>query len=60
MDLSNLLVPAMLFFDLGLFAQLIRSDLKFHDLTKVSTIYLLVKSGGMCLVSDAMWVVHKG
>lgn len=21
---------------------------------------LLVKSGGMCLVSDAIWVVHKG
>ncbi len=46
MDLSNLLVPAMLFFALGLFAQLIRSDLKFPpDLTKALTIYLLVGIG---------------
>jgi len=37
MHLSNLLVPAMMFFALGLFAQLIRSDLKFPpDLTKRS------------------------
>ena len=43
MNLSNLLVPAMMFFALGLFAQLIRSDLKFPpDLTKALTIYLLV------------------
>lgn len=46
MDLSNLLVPAMLFFLLGLFAQLIRSDLKFPtDLTKALTIYLLIGIG---------------
>ena len=46
MDLSNLLVPAMMFFALGLFAQLIRSDLKFPpDLTKALTIYLLVGIG---------------
>lgn len=46
MDLSNLLVPAMMFFALGLFAHLIRSDLKFPpDLTKVFTIYLLVGIG---------------
>ena len=46
MDLSNLLVPAMLFFALGLVAQLIRSDLKFPpDLTKALTIYLLVGIG---------------
>ena len=39
MDLINLLVPAMMFFALGLFAQLIRSDLKFpSDLTKALTI----------------------
>ena len=30
MHLSNLLVPAMMFSALGLFAQLIRSDLKFR------------------------------
>ena len=30
MHLSNLLVPAMMFFALGLFARLIRSDLKFR------------------------------
>lgn len=46
MNLSNLLVPAMMFFALGLFAQLIRSDLKFPpDLTKALTIYLLVGIG---------------
>lgn len=46
MDFSNLLVPAMLFFALGVFAQLIRSDLKFPpDLTKALTIYLLVGIG---------------
>ena len=46
MDLSNLLVPAMMFFALGLFAHLIRSDLKFPpDLTKALTIYLLVGIG---------------
>ena len=46
MHLSNLLVPAMLFFALGLCAQLIRSDLKFPpDLTKALTIYLLVGIG---------------
>ena len=46
MDLSNLLVPAMMFFALGLFAQLLHSDLKFPpDLTKALTIYLLVGIG---------------
>lgn len=46
MDLSNLLVPAMMFFALGLFAHLIHSDLKFPpDLTKALTIYLLVGIG---------------
>ena len=46
MNISNLLVPAMMFFALGLFAQLIRSDLKFPpDLTKALTIYLLVGIG---------------
>lgn len=46
MDLSNLLVPAMMFFALGVFAHLIHSDLKFPpDLTKALTIYLLVGIG---------------
>ena len=40
MDLTNLLVPAMMFFALGLFAQLIRSDLKFPpDLIKALTMF---------------------
>ncbi len=43
---SNLLVPAILFFGLGVLAQLIRSDLKFPaDFTKSLTIYLLVGIG---------------
>lgn len=46
MNITNLLVPAIMFFALGLFAQLIRSDLKFPpDLTKALTIYLLVGIG---------------
>ena len=46
MNLSNLLVPAMMFFALGLFAQLIRSDLKFPaDLAKALSIYLLIGIG---------------
>lgn len=46
MDLSNLFVPAIMFFALGLFAHLIRSDLKFPpDLAKALTIYLLVGIG---------------
>lgn len=44
--LSPLLVPAILFFALGVFAQLIRSDLKFPpDFTKALTIYLLIGIG---------------
>lgn len=46
MDFSSLLVPAMMFFALGLFTQIIRSDLKFPpDLAKALTIYLLVGIG---------------
>ncbi len=46
MDLSNLLVPAMIFFALGLFAQLIRSYLKFSSgLTKAPTVYPLIGIG---------------
>ena len=44
--LSNLLLPAVLFFGLGFLAQLVRSDLKFpNDLAKALSIYLLVGIG---------------
>lgn len=44
--LSNMLIPAILFFALGFLAQLIRSDLKFPtDLGKALSIYLLVGIG---------------
>jgi len=53
-SLSNMLIPAILFFALGFLAQLIRSDLKFPpDLAKALSIYLLVGiglHGGMELV----------
>lgn len=43
---SNLLIPAVLFFALGFFAQMIRSDLKFPaDLAKTLSIYLLLGIG---------------
>jgi uncharacterized protein len=46
LNFSSLLVPAILFFGLGLFAQLIQSDLKFPpDFTKALTIYLLLGIG---------------
>lgn len=45
-SLSNMLIPAILFFALGFLAQLIRSDLKFPpDLAKALSIYLLVGIG---------------
>jgi len=45
-NLSNMLIPAILFFALGFLAQLIRSDLKFPpDLGKALSIYLLVGIG---------------
>lgn len=45
-SLSNMLIPAILFFALGFAAQLIRSDLKFPpDLAKALSIYLLVGIG---------------
>jgi hypothetical protein len=45
-SLSNMLIPAILFFALGFIAQLIRSDLKFPaDLAKSLSIYLLVGIG---------------
>lgn len=45
-SLSNVLIPAILFFALGFLAQLVRSDLKFPpDLAKALSIYLLVGIG---------------
>jgi uncharacterized protein len=45
-NLQNLLTPAIMFFSLGMVAQLIRSDLKLPaDLTKSLTIYLLLSVG---------------
>lgn len=44
--LSNLLVPAVLFFGLGFFARVIRSDLRFPpEMAKALSIYLLVAIG---------------
>ncbi len=44
--LSNLLIPAVLFFALGFLAQVVRSDLKFPpDLAKALSIYLLLGIG---------------
>lgn len=46
MDLSNLLIPAVLFFALGFIAQAVRSDLKFPpELAKALSIYLLIGIG---------------
>ena len=45
-SLSNMLIPAILFFALGFVAQRVRSDLKFpSDLAKALSIYLLVAIG---------------
>lgn len=45
-SLSNLLIPAVLFFALGVIARLIKSDLRFPpDLAKVLSIYLLMAIG---------------
>lgn len=46
MSLTSLLVPAILFFALGMFACLIKSDLKFPpDMHKMIVIYLLIGIG---------------
>lgn len=46
MDLSNLLIPAVLFFALGFLAQVVKSDLKFPpELAKALSIYLLIGIG---------------
>ena len=43
---SNLLIPAVLFFALGFFARVIKSDLRFpQDLSKILSIYLLMAIG---------------
>lgn len=45
-NLSNLLVPAVMFFGLGFLARVVRSDLRFPpDLAKLLSIYLLVAIG---------------
>ncbi|MDH5301388.1 MAG: sodium-dependent bicarbonate transport family permease [Gammaproteobacteria bacterium] len=45
-SLNNLLIPAVLFFALGVIARIIKSDLKFPpDLAKVLAIYLLMAIG---------------
>ncbi len=45
-NLSNLLIPAVLFFALGVIARVIKSDLRFPpDLAKVLSIYLLMAIG---------------
>jgi len=44
--LSNLLIPAVLFFALGFIARVIKSDLRFpQDLAKMLSIYLLIAIG---------------
>lgn len=46
MDLSGLLIPAVMFFALGFLAQAVRSDLKFPpELAKALSIYLLIGIG---------------
>lgn len=46
MEVSNLLIPAVLFFALGFVAQGVKSDLKFPpDLAKALSIYLLIGIG---------------
>lgn len=45
-SLSNLLIPAVLFFALGALARLVKSDLRFPpDLAKILSIYLLMAIG---------------
>jgi len=45
-NLSNLLLPAVLFFVLGVFARIIKSDLRFPpDMAKMLSIYLLMAIG---------------
>lgn len=64
MSLSNLLLPAVLFFALGFIARVIKSDLRFPpDLAKILSIYLLMAiglHGGYELAkSDLMTALHS-
>ncbi|MDV6345474.1 sodium-dependent bicarbonate transport family permease [Nitrosomonas sp. Is37] len=58
MSISSILVPAVLFFALGMFACIIKSDLKFPpDMHKMIVIYLLVGiglHGGKALTESSM------
>jgi len=58
MSISSLLVPAILFFALGMFACIIKSDLKFPpDMHKMIVIYLLIGiglHGGKALATSNM------
>jgi hypothetical protein len=46
MDLSNLLIPAVLFFAMGFLAQMVKSDLRFPpEIAKALSIYLLIGIG---------------
>ena len=63
-SLSNLLLPAVLFFALGVIARLVKSDLRFPpDLAKVLSIYLLMAiglHGGYALAkADMMTAVNS-
>lgn len=66
MSLTSLLVPAILFFALGMFACLIKSDLKFPpDMHKMIVIYLLIGIGlhggkelGAANMGDAISAVY--
>jgi len=72
MGLDSLLIPAVLFFALGVFAKLINSDLKFPDgMTKGIGIYLLLAiglKGGIALsgadfglaISSIIWGIILG
>jgi hypothetical protein len=69
---SNLLIPAVLFFALGLFARLIKTDLRLpQDLAKMLSIYLLMAIGlhggfalGKAELSEAfnavLWAIIMG
>jgi len=71
-SLSNLLLPAVLFFVLGVVARLVKSDLRFPpDLAKVLSIYLLMAiglHGGYALakadlfiaLNSVMWALIMG
>jgi uncharacterized protein len=58
MSITSLLVPAILFFALGMFAQVVKSDLKFPpDMHKMIVIYLLIGiglHGGKALTQGSM------